>query len=72
MVSLVMVVRDILVDRASHVALAEWNQSMQAFELDGAHEPFTVSVEMQTPWRQDERLHSARTQHLVEVMSKFR
>src|SRR4030095_11739714 len=44
MVSLVMVVRDILVDRASQVALAEWNQSMQAFELDGPHEPFCMRV----------------------------
>jgi len=39
-----MVVRNILVDRVSQVALAEWNQSMQAFELDGPHEPFCMRV----------------------------
>jgi len=35
MVSFVMVVRHVLTDRASQVALAERDQPTQAFELDG-------------------------------------
>ncbi|MET0165499.1 MAG: hypothetical protein ABW318_10905 [Vicinamibacterales bacterium] len=39
-----MVVRDILTDRASQVALAERDHSMQTLELDGPHEPFGMCV----------------------------
>jgi hypothetical protein len=44
MVSFVMVVHDIFTDRASQVALAQRDQSMQALELDGSNEPFRMCV----------------------------
>ena len=44
MVAFVIVVRDILTDRASQVALAERDHSMQTLELDGPHEPRSVPI----------------------------
>jgi hypothetical protein len=58
MVSFVMVVRDILTDRVSQVALAERDYSMQAFELDGPHEPFCMCVTVRSA---DGRLHNVHT-----------
>ena len=71
MVSLVMIMRQVRLDHIGQRCLSDHDHLLERFLFDGGHEPFTVSVEMRTPWRQDERLHSARTQHLVEVMSKF-
>ena len=45
MVAFVIVVRDILTDRASQVALAERDHSMQTLELDGPHEPFCPNMD---------------------------
>jgi len=53
MVSFVMVVRHVLTDRASQVALAERDQPTQAFELDGPNEPLCMRVAV---WSADGRL----------------
>ena len=58
MVAFVMVVRDILTDRASQVALAERDHSMQTLKLDGPHEPFCMCVTVRSA---DKCLHNVDT-----------
>src|SRR2546428_7002000 len=71
MVSLVMIMRQVRLDHIAQRCLSDHDHLLQRFLFDRAHEPFTGSVEIRTPWRQDDRLHSAGPQHPVEVMSKF-
>jgi hypothetical protein len=71
MVSLVMVMRDVLVDRASQVALAEWNQSMQAFELDGPHEAFCMRVTVRSADGRLDNVDSGRAQEREHRAAPF-
>jgi hypothetical protein len=70
-VSLVMRMRQVRLDHIPQRCLADHDYLLQRFFFDRAHEPFTVSIEIRTPWRRDDRLYSAGTQRPVEVMSKF-
>jgi hypothetical protein len=56
MVPFVMVVRDILTNRSSQVALAQRNQPVQALELDGPNEAFGMRVPVR---RADGRLDAS-------------
>jgi hypothetical protein len=71
MVSLVVIMRQVRLDHRTQRGLSDHDHLLQRFCFDRAHEPFTVRIEIRTPWRQDDRLYSTGTQHLVEGMSKF-
>jgi len=66
-----MVVRNILVDRVSQVALAEWNQSMQAFALDGPHEPFCMRVTVRSADGRLDNVDSGRAQEREHRAAPF-
>jgi hypothetical protein len=71
MIPLVMMMYQVRPEHIAKGRLAYHDHLMQNFLFDPAHEPFAVAIEIRTPWRQDDRLHSTSTQYRVESMQKF-
>jgi hypothetical protein len=59
MVPLGMIMGQVLADDMVEATFTEYGRLMESFLFDRAHEPFTVGVEVWTPWRQEDGFDTA-------------
>jgi hypothetical protein len=71
MIPLRMIMGQILVEHVIQRVFAQHHHMMQGFLLDRAHEPFAMGIEIGTPRRSDDRLHTARLQQGVEGLCEL-
>ena len=57
MIAFHVIVGQVLLDRIIQGAFTQHDHPLQRLLLDRAHKPFTVGVEIRTPWRQDKALN---------------
>jgi hypothetical protein len=71
MIAFGMIVGEVLVEHTIQGAFPQYDHRRQGLCLDGAYEPFTVGIEIRTPWRQDEWLHATVLEQAIKGLREF-
>ena len=72
MIALLVIMRYEFADRPAERLLAKEDDSVQAFLLDGSHEPFRVSVQIRRFRRQHHRLHASGLEDRAKLLGEYR